>query len=70
MIVANRVGDEAGFDRDDNAVQVFWRGGERDFPMAAKTELAHGIVELVADRFAATRGAATQPELAVIPFKE
>ncbi|HSG59410.1 MAG TPA: bifunctional phosphopantothenoylcysteine decarboxylase/phosphopantothenate--cysteine ligase CoaBC [Woeseiaceae bacterium] len=70
MIVANRVGDDSGFDRDDNAAQVYWRGGERDFPTAAKAELADGIVQLVAERFAASRGEATQPEPAVLRFKE
>ena len=70
MIVANRVGDECGFDRDDNAAQVYWPGGERSYATAPKTELAHDLVELVAERFEATRGETTAPELAVIRFKE
>lgn len=70
MIVANRVGDACGFDCDDNAVEVYWRNGERAFPTAAKTELAYDIVQLVAERFDATRGAATQPELTVVSIKE
>ena len=70
MIVANRVGDDRGFDRDDNAAQVYWRGGERDFPTAAKAELADGIVQLVAERYEAGRGETTQPELTVLRFKE
>ena len=51
MIVANRVGDDCGFDRDDNTVEVYWQSGERAFTKAAKTELAYKIVQLVAERF-------------------
>jgi phosphopantothenoylcysteine decarboxylase/phosphopantothenate--cysteine ligase len=51
MIVANRVGDDCGFDRDDNAIEVYWQGGERTFTKAAKIELAYEIVQLVAERF-------------------
>ena len=66
MIIANRVGDDCGFDRDDNAVTVFWPGGERRFAEAQKTELARSLVELVAERFYAARGANTEPRLTVI----
>jgi phosphopantothenoylcysteine decarboxylase/phosphopantothenate--cysteine ligase len=51
MIVANRVGDDCGFDRDDNIVEVYWQGGEQAFSKAAKIELAEKIVQLVAERF-------------------
>jgi phosphopantothenoylcysteine decarboxylase/phosphopantothenate--cysteine ligase len=70
MIVANQVGDDCGFDYDDNAVDVFWPGGEQGFPRAAKTDLARQIVQLVADRYDMTRGAATSPELTVASNKE
>jgi len=70
MIIANRVGDDCGFDRDDNTVNVFWRDGEQEFATAAKIDLAHQIVRLVAERFAATRGADTQPRLTVVAAKE
>ena len=66
MIIANQVGPDRGFDRDDNAVSVFWGDGERRFPSAAKSDLANGLVELVADRYHAARGDATQPRLTVI----
>ena len=69
MIVANHVGDDRGFDRDDNAVDVFWSDGEQSFATAAKADLAHDIIKLVAQRFELTRGAATQPELTVIAAK-
>jgi phosphopantothenoylcysteine decarboxylase/phosphopantothenate--cysteine ligase len=49
MIIANRVGDDCGFDRDDNAVEVYWQGGEQGYAKAAKTELARQIIQLVAN---------------------
>ncbi len=52
MIVANRVGSDCGFDVDENAVEVYWNGGEQSFDEAAKTDLAVGIVDLVAERYA------------------
>lgn len=58
MIVANKVGADRAFDREDNAVEVFWRGGERSFPMTAKSELATQLIQLIADRYA--RSADTQ----------
>ncbi len=63
MIVANQVGRDRGFDQDENAVDVFWDGGEQSFGQAAKTELARDIIELVVARYTATRGADTQPAL-------
>ncbi len=69
MIVANRVGDDCGFDRDDNTVDVYWRDGERKFATAAKTELAHEIMQLVAERFEATRGDEVQSGQNVVSIK-
>ncbi|MDH4125483.1 MAG: bifunctional phosphopantothenoylcysteine decarboxylase/phosphopantothenate--cysteine ligase CoaBC, partial [Gammaproteobacteria bacterium] len=54
MIVANLVGAGCGFDRDDNAVEVFWQGGEQAFATDSKVELARRIVKLVAERCAIT----------------
>lgn len=51
MIIANRVGSDCGFDFDENAVEVFWPGGEETFPTAPKTELARRLVQLIADRY-------------------
>ncbi len=70
MIVANRVGDNCGFDHDENAVTVLWPDGEKTFPMMAKTELAHTLIELIAGRFEAMRGDNTQPALSVISFRD
>ena len=69
MIVANRVGDDCGFDRDDNTVDVYWRDGERKFATAAKTELAHEIMQLVAERFEATRGDEAQSGQNIVSIK-
>jgi phosphopantothenoylcysteine decarboxylase/phosphopantothenate--cysteine ligase len=66
MIIANRVGNDCGFDRDDNAVNVFWSDGEKRFPKAQKSKLARDLVELIAERYYAARGTDTQPRLSVI----
>ena len=57
MIIANRVGDDCGFDSDDNTVNVFWSDGEQRFPKAQKAMLARDLVALVAHRYYAVRGA-------------
>jgi phosphopantothenoylcysteine decarboxylase/phosphopantothenate--cysteine ligase len=70
MIIANRVGSDCGFDRDDNAVAVFWADGEQRFAEAPKAELAGELIELVAKRYYAVRGSDTQPRLTVISNKD
>ncbi len=66
MIIANRVGPDCGFDLDENAASVFWSDGEKRFGQAAKSDLANGLIELVAERYYAARGADAQPRLTVI----
>jgi len=66
MIVANRVGDDQGFDRDDNAVTVLWANGRQEFSLTAKTELSRSLVDLVAKHFYAMSGSNTEPRLTVI----
>ena len=56
MIVANRVGRDCGFDRDDNAATVLWRDGEETYPTSAKVDLARQLIELAAEHFYASRG--------------
>ena len=70
MIIANRVGSDCGFDYDDNAAEALWGGGERTFPQMPKTELAYELVTLIAERFALTRGADTQPALSIVSVKD
>jgi phosphopantothenoylcysteine decarboxylase/phosphopantothenate--cysteine ligase len=59
MVVANLVGENLGFDRDDNSALVLWPGGRRELGRASKQALAREIVRLVAERYAGTRSAAT-----------
>jgi phosphopantothenoylcysteine decarboxylase/phosphopantothenate--cysteine ligase len=66
MIVANRVGRDRGFDRDDNSATVLWRGGEQVYPTSSKIDLARQLIELAAEHFYASRGSETQPRLTII----
>ncbi len=62
LVVANDVSAEGiGFNSDDNAVTLLWAGGEAALPRAGKGSLARAIVEHIAKRYAATRGAAVVP---------
>jgi phosphopantothenoylcysteine decarboxylase/phosphopantothenate--cysteine ligase len=63
MIVANQVGKDRGFDRDDNAVTVLWQDGEKDFPNASKIDIARQLVELAAEHFRAAEDSLAQPGL-------
>ena len=63
MIVANQVGKDRGFDRDDNAVTVLWQDGEKDFPNASKIDIARQLVELAAEHFRAAEDTSAQPGL-------
>ncbi len=51
MIAANQVGNGRGFAVDDNALQVFWDGGEQLLPLAAKSQLARDLMTLIIKRF-------------------
>jgi phosphopantothenoylcysteine decarboxylase/phosphopantothenate--cysteine ligase len=51
MIAANLVGEGKGFERPDNALEVYWQGGERSLPLAAKERIATQLMELIADRY-------------------
>ncbi len=66
MIIANRVGQDCGFDRDDNTATALWNGGEQRFPTSSKIDLARNLIELAAEHFYAVRGSETRPKLAVI----
>jgi phosphopantothenoylcysteine decarboxylase/phosphopantothenate--cysteine ligase len=59
MIVANLVGADLGFDRDDNSVTVLWRGGREAIPQTSKAELGRRIVALIAARYRAEAGKPT-----------
>jgi phosphopantothenoylcysteine decarboxylase/phosphopantothenate--cysteine ligase len=51
MIAANEVGDGLAFDQDNNALHVFWHGGEQALPRTAKSVLAESLADLIAARF-------------------
>lgn len=52
MIAANWVGREkGGFDRDENALDVFWQNGQKSLAMTNKTELARQLITLIYERF-------------------
>jgi phosphopantothenoylcysteine decarboxylase/phosphopantothenate--cysteine ligase len=53
MIAANHVGGEfGGFEADDNALLVLWRGGKRELPMMPKARVAEALTQLIAERYA------------------
>ena len=59
MIAANQVGPDCGFDRETNALTVFWPGGgELALGEGSKGLLARRLVELIAERYRAARAAA------------
>ncbi|MDX1756391.1 MAG: bifunctional phosphopantothenoylcysteine decarboxylase/phosphopantothenate--cysteine ligase CoaBC [Marinobacter sp.] len=62
MIVANDVSQPGvGFNSDNNAVTVFWPGGQQDFAPESKTALAGRLVSLIAERYRTARANQTKP---------
>ena len=56
MIAANQVGDSSsGFEIDFNQLEVFWPGGQRSIERASKTEVAKQLIDLIIERYTATR---------------
>ncbi len=70
MIIANQVGRGVGFDSDENAVDVYWKNGNKSFPISAKAALAGGLIELIAERYAASYGGDKQTELPAIAIRD
>jgi phosphopantothenoylcysteine decarboxylase/phosphopantothenate--cysteine ligase len=56
MIAANQVGGGLGFEAADNALTLYWAGGEAGLPRMDKSELARQLIAHVAERYRATRG--------------
>lgn len=51
MIAANWVGrDLGGFDSEQNALQVFWKNGQKALAMTDKNQLAEQLIGLIAER--------------------
>jgi phosphopantothenoylcysteine decarboxylase/phosphopantothenate--cysteine ligase len=65
MIAANQVGPDCGFDRETNALTVYWPGGELALGEGGKGQLARRLVEVVAERYLATRTLAKPSSRAV-----
>ncbi len=51
MIAANAVGQQQGFDQEDNALQVLWMQGEQSLPLTGKARLARQLIAVIAERF-------------------
>lgn len=52
MVAANWVGrPDQGFDSDNNALTVIWRGGGMELPLASKSRLAHQLIQIIAERY-------------------
>jgi phosphopantothenoylcysteine decarboxylase/phosphopantothenate--cysteine ligase len=51
MIAANAVGQQQGFDQEDNALHVLWAQGEQPLPLASKSKLSRQLLAVIAERF-------------------
>jgi len=51
MIAANAVGQQQGFDREENALHVIWAQGEQQLALTGKTKLARQLVAIIAEQF-------------------
>ena len=52
LVAANWVGAPGqGFDSDDNALELFWEGGQASLSKAPKTRLARQLIEVIARRY-------------------
>jgi phosphopantothenoylcysteine decarboxylase/phosphopantothenate--cysteine ligase len=50
LVAANLVGEGRAFDRDDNALSVYWRDGAQELARAPKAALARALIALIAER--------------------
>lgn len=51
MIAANKVGEGLAFDKDDNALTLYWQGGKQELCLCSKSALASQLVEVIAQRY-------------------
>ncbi|MGB1093041.1 MAG: phosphopantothenoylcysteine decarboxylase, partial [Oceanobacter sp.] len=52
LIIANDVSrTDIGFNSDDNAVSLYWPGGEKELPLMSKQALARQLIAEIAQRF-------------------
>ena len=50
LLAANLVGKDKGFDQDDNALTLYWKGGKLELSNGPKLELARRLVAVIAER--------------------
>jgi phosphopantothenoylcysteine decarboxylase/phosphopantothenate--cysteine ligase len=55
MIAANEVGSGLGFDSEENALQVFWKGGSVTLARTGKNKLARQLIATICERFTNSR---------------
>jgi len=51
MVAANEVGADRGMETDDNALHLYWNGGDEALPRMSKSALAAALIERIAARF-------------------
>jgi phosphopantothenoylcysteine decarboxylase/phosphopantothenate--cysteine ligase len=51
LLAANLVGNGKGFDADDNALTLYWKGGKRELSKAPKLQIARQLVEVIAAHY-------------------
>jgi phosphopantothenoylcysteine decarboxylase/phosphopantothenate--cysteine ligase len=47
MIAANYVGKQQGFDQAENALELFWEGGQHSLPLMHKKDLAKALLAVI-----------------------
>jgi phosphopantothenoylcysteine decarboxylase/phosphopantothenate--cysteine ligase len=45
------VGNGKGFDTDDNALSLYWKGGKQELPKAPKLQIARQLVDVIAAHY-------------------
>ena len=55
MIVANQVGENKGFDKDTNQIEILWQGGQVSIPEKSKQALALELMNIVTEHYYKTR---------------
>jgi phosphopantothenoylcysteine decarboxylase/phosphopantothenate--cysteine ligase len=50
LLAANLVGKGKGFDTDDNALTLYWKGGKQELESAPKLQIARQLIALIGER--------------------
>lgn len=54
MIVANQVGENKGFDKDTNQIEIIWHDGQLSLPEQDKKLLAIELMKVITERFSSS----------------